>query len=68
MLSHKYFQMSEERWQPEDPSLQKFTANDYDVEGRATAILKQGNINDEVARLSAALASLDTTIQVRKSR
>jgi len=59
--------MSEERWQPEDPSLQEFTADDYDVEGRATAILKQGNINDEVARLSAALASLDTTIQTHVS-
>ena len=59
--------MSEERWQPDDPSLQEFTADDYDVEGRATAILKQGNINDEVARLSAALASLDTTIQTHVS-
>jgi len=53
-------------WRPE-AELADFAAEQFDVEGRATEILKEGNISSEVARLSSALTSLDLTIQTHVS-
>jgi len=49
-------------WAPQ-PFLQPFMQPDFDVEEHATSILQQGNINQEVSKLSLALTELDVTIQ-----
>jgi len=55
--------MSEEDiWQP-DEFLNEFAGDEFDVEQHATKILKQGNMNEEVAKLTSSLQSLDVLIQ-----
>jgi len=49
-------------WQP-DEFLTEFAGEAFDVEQHATKILKQGNMNEEVAKLTTSLQSLDTLIQ-----
>jgi len=49
-------------WQPHE-FLSPYVAEDFDVEDHATSILQQGNINQEVTKLSIALTELDCTIQ-----
>lgn len=55
--------MSASKWQPADSVLQEYNDDDFDVEERATSILRQGNIQTAVSELSESLASLDTMIQ-----
>jgi len=52
----------DEVWQP-DEFLQDFSGEDFDVEQHATKILKQGNMNEEMAKLTNSLQSLDVLIQ-----
>jgi len=55
--------MSEEdAWQP-DEFLSEFAGEAFDVEQHATKILKQGSMNEEVAKLTSSLQSLDVLIQ-----
>ena len=55
--------MSEDdNWQP-DEFLSEFAGEAFDVEQHATKILKQGNMNEEVAKLTSSLQSLDVLIQ-----
>ena len=59
------FQM-DDAWQP-DEFLAEFDSEEFDVESHATEILRKGNINEEVAKLTASLQSLDTCIQTHVS-
>jgi len=49
-------------WQP-DEFLSEFAGEAFDVEHHATKILKQGSMNEEVAKLTSSLQSLDVLIQ-----
>ncbi|XP_023320324.1 conserved oligomeric Golgi complex subunit 5-like [Eurytemora carolleeae] len=49
-------------WKPQQ-FLEPYLAEDFEVESHATSILQQGNINQEVNKLSIALSDLDSTIQ-----
>ena len=52
----------DDAWQP-DEYLADFDSDNFDVESHATEILRKGNINEEVLKLSTSLQSLDTCIQ-----
>ena len=52
----------EDAWQP-DEYLAEFDSDSFDVEAHATEILRKGNINEEVLKLSTSLQNLDTCIQ-----
>ena len=62
MLCDIYRMENKDAWQP-DQYLEEFDKDSFDVETHATEILKKGNINEEVAKLSSSLASLDTLIE-----
>ena len=51
----------EDAWQP-DEYLAEFDSDNFDVEAHATEILRKGNINEEVLKLSTSLQNLDTCI------
>ena len=51
-----------EGWRP-DGFLAEFDGETFDVEQRATSILKKENMGEEVARLTESLQRLDTVIQ-----
>jgi len=52
----------DDAWQPDD-FLAEFDSESFDVEKHATEILRKGNINEEVLKLTTALQSLDTCIE-----
>jgi len=54
-------------WQPHE-FLTPYLAEDFEVEQHATSILQQGNINQEVIKLTNCLTELDCTIQTHVSQ